>query len=199
MPRSSRAPWCAVTDELYIGPTVLAPGPRTPWGAMIARLIIWPLLATFVIVVIVFYALFTSVRVDGESMIPALQHGDRVLVTKSYEQPRRGDVVVVDIGADGAHDRILKRLVALPGDVVRIDDDLATVNGVAEDGSRVVRVAGAGETRAEMQVPEGRGIILGDNRAISLDSRFIGSVPLQRVEAKVAFIFWPPERFGPVR
>lgn len=186
-----------MSDELYTGPALLDPPRRVPWGDVIARLLIWPLVITFVCVVVVFYALFTSVRVDGDSMAPALSNNDRVLVTKSYDRPRRGDIVVVDIGRQGAEDRILKRLVALPGDRVRIDDDLATINGVPEDPARLVRVTGTGENRAEMVVSPGTGIILGDNRAISLDSRFIGAVKLERVRSRVVFIFWPPEHFGP--
>lgn len=188
-----------MSEDLYNGPTVLAPGPRTPWGDVVARLLLWPLVIAFVAVVVIFYALFTSVRVDGESMVPALHHDDRVLVTKSYDRLTRGDVVVVDIGTNGGAERILKRLVALPGDRVRIDDDVATVNGVVENADALVRVSGTGETRAEMVVPADSVVVLGDNRAISLDSRFIGPVARKRVLSRVAFIYWPPEHFGAVR
>lgn len=199
MPRSSHALWSAVTDDLYTGPTALEPGPSRISGDTIARVIIWPLVVVFVLVVVVLYAVFTSVRVDGDSMLPTLHDNDRVLLTKSYDSPKRGDVVVVDVSRTDEEDRILKRLVALPGDTVAIDDDVATVNGVTESPARLVRIEGYGETRSETPVPAGYGFILGDNRAVSLDSRFIGPVELARIKARVAFVYWPPENFGPVR
>lgn len=157
-----------------------------------------PLLVVLILLTSVFYVFFTAVRVDGDSMSPALHNGDRVLLTKSYDVARRGDVVVVDMGRDGQEDGIIKRLVALPGDLVRVDDDIATVNGVVEDSSRLGLVVGGGEYRSESMVPDGKAVVLGDNRAISLDSRFFGAVALERVEARVVFVFWPLERFGPV-
>lgn len=172
--------------------------PRRGLGDIIARALLVPLLVVLIALTVIFYVLFTAVRVDGESMHPALENNDRVLLTKSYDVPRRGDVVVVDIGRDGQEDGIIKRLVALPGDVVRVDDDIATVNGVVEDSSRLRLIAGHGEYRSESLVPDGLAFVLGDNRAISLDSRFFGAVPVDRVKAKVVFVFWPPEHFGPV-
>lgn len=186
-----------VSDEFDIGPSVLAPGaPRHP--DRLARLIVWPLLAILTAVMLVFYVFYAPLRVAGDSMEPTLHDGDRALRTKDYDQPHRGDVVIVDVRTPAEDDDIVKRLIALPGDVVEIRDDVAYVNGVRENTGGVLLLAGAGVTQAAVTVPKGAAYVLGDNRPVSLDSRYIGTVPLSDVRGKVSFLFLPPNRIGAV-
>lgn len=180
-----------------MGPSVLAPGaPKDP--DRLARLIVWPLLILLFALTIIFYVLFSPLQVDGDSMEPALHDQDRVLRTKSYREPHVGDVVIVVLG-EAPDDEIVKRVIALPGDVVEIRDDVAIVNGVAENTRGRILLRGEGETRAPQKVPNGYVYVMGDNRPVSLDSRFIGPVKLRSILGRATFIFLPPQDFGPVR
>lgn len=197
MPTPSHGRSSAVTDDLYNGPTTLAPV-DSGRGDRIARLIVWPLLILLFSVTIVFYILFSPLRVDGDSMVPTLHDQDRVLRTKSYKNPHRGDVVIVTIG-EAPDSEIVKRIVALPGDTIEVRDDVAIINGSVEDTAGIVLATGMGETRPPQTVPAGYVYVMGDNRPVSLDSRFIGALPLKSVLGRAAFVFLPPQRFGVVR
>lgn len=99
-----------------------------------------------------------AVTVVGESMAPTLHAGDRVLVARTSLRGVRRRQVVVFAHPGGAVDDppwLVKRVVALPGDVVP-----ESVPGLAGD-----------------RVPAGRFVVLGDNAAKSLDSRRVGHLP----------------------
>lgn len=168
-------------------------------GDRIARALVWPLLITLFVLTIVFYVVFTPFQVVGDSMEPSLLEQDRVLRTKAYATPHRGEVVIVDIAEGSSEEDIVKRVVAVAGDTVEIVDDVAIVNGKAEDVSKLLIDAGHGERREPSVVPKGHVYVLGDNRPVSLDSRFVGPLPLENVRGRAVFVFLPPDRFGPVR
>jgi len=164
-----------------------------------ARLLVWPLLVTLLLVMIVFYVIYSPLRVAGDSMEPSLQDGDRALRTKSYDDPRRGDIVVVDVRTPSEDDDIVKRIVAVPGDTIEIRDDIALINGRVEDTTGRAVARGQGVYREAQVVPKGMIYVLGDNRPISLDSRYIGMLPISAVRGRVAFLFLPPNRIGAAR
>ncbi|WP_051367189.1 signal peptidase I [Hamadaea tsunoensis] len=99
--------------------------------------------------------------VDGPSMEPALRSGERVLVRRT-RRPRRGDVVLMRLPADGA--LLLKRVVAVAGDHL-------PAGWAAPD------LHGLGDAR----VPGGSYVVLGDNSAVSTDSRYFGLVARDRL------------------
>ncbi len=186
-----------MSDDLYIGPTALAPGaPKR--GDRLARLLVWPLLIALFFLTILFYVLYSPLQVVGDSMVPSLHNEDRVLRTKSYGEPVRGDVVIINAGTDSNRDDIVKRVIAIPGDTVEIRDDVALVNGVAEDVSGRIVVAGAGEYRDPIRLKAGEVYVLGDNRPVSLDSRYIGPVPLERIRGRAVWVFLPLNDLGHV-
>ncbi len=188
-----------MSDDLYVGPSVLAPGaPDRP--DRLARWLLWPLIVFFCLAIVVFYVLFSAERIDGNSMYPALHDQDRVLHTRSYERPARGDIIVFDADPrPDVRDDVVKRVIGLPGDTVEIRDDIALVNGVVEDTSDLVLMRGSGEYREPLAVPEGQLYVMGDNRPISLDSRFVGTVAVDSVRGKAVYIFSPVNRIGAVR
>lgn len=195
----SHGRWCAVSDELEVGPTALAPGAPAHNDAL-ARWIVWPLVATFALIVIVFYLVFAPVYVDGDSMLNTLVPGDRLLRTKGYEQPVHDDVVVVSITTpDGVTEDLVKRVIALPGDTIEIRDDVAIVNGAREDTTHLLLAPGYGVNSPPVRVQQGQVYVMGDNRPVSLDSRYVGTLPLRRVRGKVVAIFTPVNRIGLVR
>ena len=186
-------------DELYDGPSLLGPDQAPPGafgqGQRFARFVIVPLVLLFFVIVLVFYVLFGFTRVVGQSMAPTLYSADGLLLTKSYSRPQRGDIIVAHVtDRDGRPEDIVKRVVALPGDRVEVRDDWAIVNGVPESGYEVLRVQGQGVDQAESVIPEGTLYVLGDNRPVSLDSRFIGPLPKESIQGKAVAVFMPITR-----
>jgi signal peptidase I len=149
-------------------------------------------------------------RVTSASMLPSLRVDDRVLASKLAGRLRRGDMVVFRSGAGP----LVKRVVALAGDRVAMRGSTPVVNGapvdtcdageylevVDETGRAVhgrlhvewssghayltVYAAGA-STSEEYVVPEGAVFVVGDDRALSVDSRSFGAVPVDAVLARV--------------
>ncbi len=169
-------------------------------GDRIARRLAFPLLLLFALVVTLVWVVHFPLRVAGDSMFPSLHDGDRVLVTRGYPDPRRGDVIVVSVTRRGATEPVdmLKRVVALAGESVRIEQGIAFVDGVPERPSARVLLSPDDVSRREISVPEGHLYVLGDNRPASLDSRFYGPVPITEVRGRVTFVFAPATRFGTV-
>ena len=183
-------------DDLYIGPTVLAPGAPLGdgIGTRLAEKILVPLAVAFLLVVMVFYVFFNRGRVDGPSMYPTLHNADMVLVTKGYDAPRRGDVIFTRTTENGAPIELVKRVIGIPGDTVEVKRDVAYVNGVAEPArGQFVDPAVAGSF-VPLVVPPGQLFVMGDNRPVSEDSRFIGTVPLAGVMGRVIAVYAPVNR-----
>ncbi len=162
------------------------------------RLAAWlvvPLAALLTIVVIVFYVLFSTTTVDGESMLPTLRPADRLLATKGYSYPIRGDIVILHTYDRRGRPRdVVKRIIAVPGDTIEVRDDIAWVNGTPEPGDGVYAVPAFGIDLPLRRIPQGRVFVMGDNRLVSLDSRFIGTLPIDDIQGRVEAIFAPITR-----
>jgi signal peptidase I len=122
----------------------------------------------------------STVVVQGRSMAPTLKDGDRCLLNRfSYlcASPKRGDLVV--IRDRGENDLAVKRLVALPGESVRVSQGRIFVNGrrlvepYLENGTQTVAPTGAEQS---YMLGEREYFVLGDNRSESEDSRYYGPV-----------------------
>jgi signal peptidase I len=168
----------------------------TPKQLRSHRLAMWllvPLLLALSTIVLVRFVLFDTARVSGPSMQPTLQNNDDVLLTRGWPDPRRGDVVVLHWTHDGTTEEIVKRVVGLPGDVVSVRGDFVTVNGKPEAFDHGIITSN--ETMlAEVTVPRGQMFFLGDNRAVSRDSRFIGTLPLTAIHGRVVAVWAPVTR-----
>ncbi|MBA4370789.1 MAG: signal peptidase I [Coriobacteriaceae bacterium] len=167
----------------------------------LAALLILPLVALLGVIVAVFFVFFRTAYVDGDSMYPTLDAQDRVLVTRTYTQPRRGDIVVVVIRTDQGPLTIVKRVVGLPGDRVQTRGDKATVNGRPENYPFPLTLAISDEQQpvVDTTVPAGTVFVLGDNRAVSEDSRFVGPVRLDDVIGKAVAVYSPVTRMRRIR
>jgi signal peptidase I len=133
-------------------------------------------------------------QVTGPSMLPHVQPGELVLInTLAYRMGpiKRGDIVALDHDEATAQ-TFLKRIVALPGDRVRIDRGTLFVNDrpVAEP---YVSFPDRRDVPA-MTVPAHGLYVLGDNRAESEDSRTWGPVDENAIIGKAIVGLWPPER-----
>jgi signal peptidase I len=135
-------------------------------------------------------------RIPSESMAPTLEPGDQALVTK-IGAPHRGDLVAFHAPRTG--EVLLKRVVAVGGDTVGLEDGVLVVNGrrpaepyVADpDAIDSVYVG-------PVKVARGSLFVLGDNRGNSDDSRDFGTVPERNVIGRATARVWPPARVGAV-
>ncbi len=158
-----------------------------------------PLLAALSVLLIglllIFNVLNTVVKVDGDSMFPTLHNGDRVLVSRGYDVAQRGDIISFAALIDGRRDTLIKRVVALGGDTVEVIGDTVVVNGI-KDAETYPVLKGSGLFRiAPFRVPAGTVYVMGDNRPVSLDSRFFGPVYLSDIRGEARYIFSPVTRF----
>jgi signal peptidase I len=139
-------------------------------------------------------------NVDGTSMEPNLHNGELILVDKwtyLFHPPARGDVIVFIAPPDPTMDYV-KRVIGLPGDVITISGPggtVVTVDGVTLN-ENYVAAANQGNPFAfkhitNMVVPANDYFVLGDNRAVSSDSRNWGFVPRKNIIGRAAFIYWP--------
>lgn len=159
--------------------------------------------------------------IPSESMEPTLVKDDRVLVNElsfGSDVPERGDVVVflnpslrdrasqlgfvggvVDWFGEGLgvarpeDEHYIKRVIGLPGDIVRVDAE-----GVTIDGERLQEsyVAEQGGLTGAWEVPAGSVFVMGDNRAHSGDSRIFGPITVDSIVGTAFVRVWPPDRFA---
>jgi signal peptidase I len=145
--------------------------------------------------------LYQPVRVEGTSMLPVLEDQDRLFINKmAYRvgEIHRGDVVVFQYPRD--HEKsYIKRVIALPGDDLRIDHGQVYVNGKPIAETYVPKRFEDDRSQPEMSVPAHEYFVMGDHRSISSDSRDFGPVERELIYGKAAFVYWPVDQAGVVR
>jgi signal peptidase I len=190
-------------DRQQEGPVQEKPGTELPRGGMRGGIRSWSLDLVISVVVSVFIIIFLyqPVRVEGTSMLPMLQDQDRLFINKmAYRvgEIHRGDVVVFLYPHD--HEKsYIKRVIALPGDDLRIDHGQVYVNGNHVVEKYVPRRYADDRSQPEMTVPAHEYFVMGDHRSISSDSRDFGPVERQLIYGKAAFVYWPMDQAGVVR
>lgn len=144
--------------------------------------------------------LYQPVRVEGTSMLPRLEDSDRLFINKfvyHIEGIHRGDIVVFHYPRDPEKSYI-KRVIALPGDRIRIDHGQVWVNGKALKEPYVPEKYRDTRSMAEMVVPDDSYFMMGDHRSISSDSREFGPVERSLIYGKAVFVYWPAKDAGVV-
>lgn len=154
-----------------------------------------PLVVAFIIALLIKQFLIFQVRIPSGSMIPTLNIGDKLFVTKIYnlDKIERGDILV--FYSVELEDTLIKRVIGLPGDTVEISDGKVSVNGEELDESYVVNTDNSYGTYV---VPEDKYFFLGDNRPISKDSRYWVDpyIDGKYIEAKAQLKVYPFSDFG---
>jgi signal peptidase I len=90
----------------------------------------------------------------------------------------------------------IKRVIALPGDDLRIDHGVVYVNGNQVKERYVPASYRDDRSQPEMVLPEGEYFVMGDHRLISKDSRDFGPVPRDLIYGRAAFVYWPVDQAG---
>jgi signal peptidase I len=142
--------------------------------------------------------LYQPVRVEGTSMLPRLGDQDRLFINKfvyHFAEIHRGDVVVFHYPRDPQKSYI-KRVIAVPGDELRIDDGRTYINGRLLPEPYVPRRFHDSRSQDSMVIQPEQYFVMGDHRSISSDSRDFGPVPRDLIYGKAAFVYWPAEDMG---
>ncbi len=180
------------------------------WGLVVVALLLAFLIKTF---------LLQAFFIPSGSMIPTLEIGDRVLVEKvsyRFRPPERGEIIVfqrpgserarsgvrgqlrsflegLGLAQPDANIDLIKRVIALPGERIRIRKGVVYING-----KRLREPYAQPETRSfpATVVGDGELFMMGDNRMNSQDSRFreLGPVPVRNVVGRAFVILWPPSQ-----
>lgn len=132
------------------------------------------------------------VLTDGHSMEPTLRDGDALVidqVTYRFRDPEVGEIVMANTPDTGAS--VVKRVVAVGGDRIGIEDGVLIRNGQAVDEPYADQTQMGGYYWGPIEVPAGHVFLLGDNRLESVDSRSYGPVSVDEVEGRYAFRAWP--------
>ena len=156
------------------------------------------LVCSVLAVVVLFTFVIRLIGVDGHSMVPTLQDGDRLLVTTSLlsGEYRYGDIVIIQKGTFADGDPIVKRVIATEGQTVDIDfaNGIVYVDGEALDEPYINEPTYTDEgTEFPLTVPEGSIFVMGDNRNRSDDSRNaeLGTVDTRYVIGRAVFLLFP--------
>jgi signal peptidase I len=174
---------------------------------VVAELISWfkALAIALIIVLVCRQFLITPSIVKGESMMPNLRDGDRIILSKVSKIERFDEIA---FHAPDSEDNYVKRVIGLPGDTVEMSNDTLIINGeVYEepylDYYKAQLPANQSFTydfnledlTGKPVVPDGQLFVLGDNRKVSKDSRSFGFITEESIIGDVKLRIWPLESF----
>ncbi|MCZ0716792.1 signal peptidase I [Aerococcus kribbianus] len=152
---------------------------------------------------------FYQIEVDGDSMYPTMQDGERYILNVQGDIDRF-DIVVFP-APDGSNAQYVKRVIGVPGDEIEYRDNQLYVNGqaVEEEYLNALEAANPGqkvtpdftldEITGEHTVPEGEYFVLGDNRPVSKDGRYFGFIDEETIDGTTNLRIWPFSKFGRIQ
>lgn len=141
---------------------------------------------------------FQAFYVPSPSMVPALLVGDRILVQKLFFSPsslHTGDIVVFrGPTADsvcGSHEPdLVKRVIGLPGETIQSMGNTVYIDGKPLDEPWLPKGQQLGKSIPLETIPAGQYFMMGDNRPVSCDSRYWGTIPGSSMIGKVVLLWW---------
>lgn len=176
------------------------------------------IVCAFFVVILIFTFILRVANVDGESMLPTLVDGDRLVVSHLFYEPAQGDIVIVNninghvynsaneletvAGIDSKPKAIVKRVVAVGGQTVNINFETGevSVNGTVIDEPYINELTkmDEGGHQYPVTVPVGYVFVMGDNRMNSTDSRDgrVGFVAEEDILGKVLLRIFPFDSIG---
>ena len=146
---------------------------------------------------------FLIVQVDGSSMLNTLHNDNRLFVWRAgyiFNAPERGDIVICHYpdGKNGEYgDRhYVKRVIGLPGEVISIKDGYVYINGEPLDEPYIASERRSKENMREYLLGEDEYFVMGDNRANSKDSRYVGPIDREQILGKAIYKIYPFDEMG---
>ena len=158
---------------------------------------------SLIIACVVILFIYQPVQVEGTSMMPGLVDQERIFINKftyrfGIEKIERGDTVVFWYSDDKSRSYI-KRVIGLPGEEIRIDRGTVYVNGSPLSEDYVPPEYRDEFSMDPVVVKQDHYFVLGDHRTSSNDSRAWGEgIPRNHIYGKAVFVYWPPQKIGPV-
>jgi signal peptidase I len=181
------------------GPSdVQTPGPKKPSQKSAAREWLETIIIALLVALLIRGFVVQVYMVEGESMEPSLHTAERLLVNKflyRFRPPQPGEIVVLQDPGQPTRE-LIKRVVAVAGETVEVRRSVVYVNGKALNEPYKNTEFTQYADSPPVQVPAGNIFVMGDNRGRSFDSRMIGPIPLNKVDGKAFFMFWPMDRFA---
>ncbi|GGP14596.1 signal peptidase I [Oceanobacillus neutriphilus] len=143
--------------------------------------------------------IFATSIVEGESMYPTLQDGERVIFNKvvySIHEPDRGDIVIIHQPPKN----YVKRVIGMPGETIEIKNSQLYIDDEAYQQHFLSdEVIAQTNNFGPIEIPEDNYFVMGDNRLISKDSRNgLGFIPRDDIIGKSELIIYPFSEFGRV-
>ena len=154
-----------------------------------------PIIAAIGIAFLINKFLVYNVYIPSESMVPTLNVGDKLMVTRVYDtnKIKRGDIIV--FFSEELDEILIKRAIGLPGDHIKIHDGIVNVNG---EDIKEEYVKNNEEYDGDFDVPNNKFFFLGDNRNRSNDARrWINPfIDASNIQGKARIKFYPFKDFG---
>ncbi|MDD2363044.1 MAG: signal peptidase I [Oscillospiraceae bacterium] len=150
-------------------------------------------------VTLIFTFLMRIVGVDGSSMNNTLYDSERLIISRAFYKPKRGDIIIINRYTE---EPLVKRIIAVGGDRLEIDDETHQIllNGSVLYENYTLGVTWReGFPTGEQVVPQDSVFVMGDNRENSKDSRAmdeVGYVDVEDIMGKAVFRFFPLSRAG---
>jgi len=186
-------------DEALAEGEALDSGKKSTWLKTIKMWVID--IAIAIAIALVFLQFFNATIIRQVSMEDTLYDGDKVLYGKQaylFSDAKRGDIIIFKsdlLDEKGKKMQLIKRVIGIPGDKIRIKDGDVYVN----DEKQVENYVKGNETFGDIDttVPEDKLFCMGDNRSMSLDSRdpSVGFVPEKTIRGKALLRYWPFNEF----
>lgn len=162
-------------------------------------------LASYIIIILVVVLIrtfvITPVKVDGPSMYPTLKNNDILLLKKYDKSYDRFDIISFKYGKDS----LVKRIIALPGESIKISvthigDNAVSkilINGeLLEENYGYEPITNAGLAANEIKLNDDEYFVLGDNRTVSSDSRYFGVIKRKDIKGIADLRVFPFNKFG---
>ncbi len=151
-----------------------------------------PYIVIVIVVVLIRTYIATPVIVSGDSMVPTLKNKQLLLLNKinyQVKEIKRFDIVVINID----NKEIIKRVIGLPGENILYRNNKLYIDGhelendynFETDDFSIKTICNCS------RIPEGKYLVLGDNRAVSADSRIIGFIDKKDIQGNVNLSLWP--------